>query len=98
MSNDDDDEYTRFKNSSTVNRQLLLKERLILEITEAICREMERQNLSSSVLASLVGIQEKPMIQILSGLPYLSFGFIARIADALNCEIKFELVPKSNEV
>lgn len=64
------------------------------EVTDAIFKQMQAQGVTEKELARRVSITEQEISDILSGDVPL-FGLeIVRIAHALNCDLKIELVPK----
>jgi transcriptional regulator with XRE-family HTH domain len=73
------------------HRPGLRKEEVILEVTEAIVEELERQKITKADLAARLGKTRGFVTQILSGGRNLTLGTIAEVADALGCRVSVRL-------
>lgn len=92
------DECASLTAESKVYRRLLLQEALILDVTEALARELQEQNMSKKELAEKLGKTKGYVSQILGGGRNLTLRTIADVADALSCRAHILLkksVPRS---
>jgi transcriptional regulator with XRE-family HTH domain len=83
------DEYMKDEEFSRLYNQ----ERVILEITEALCSYMDSANISRVELAHLLGKHKSFISQVLNGGRNLTLRTLADFLWALNCEARFDLVP-----
>ena len=70
----------------------------ILEFTEAVVREMERQGISRTELARRLGATPAYVTKILRGKVNFTLATMMRLARALNSEMHVELVGPTQEV
>lgn len=83
----------RFREDPDANR-LFVQERTIIELTELICREMSKQNVSRGELAGRIGKSKSQVTQMLSGSRNLT---IRSLSDIL-CALDLALDPVVREV
>lgn len=89
--------YEEFLNASDENRRLLLQEELILDVTEAIATEMERQGLRNKDLAEKLGKSKGYISQLTGGGRNLTLRTISDVADALGCKPVFQFGNKTSK-
>jgi len=82
------DEYLKDEGFSRLYNQ----ERVILEITEALCSYMDDANISRVELAHRLGKHKSFISQVLNGGRNLTLRTLADFLWALNCEARFGLV------
>jgi len=64
---------------------------------EEICRVMEEKNINITQLAKKMNMERKYVKRILNEKSRFNFDMMARIAIALDCEIKIQLERRKNE-
>ncbi|MBW2060659.1 MAG: helix-turn-helix transcriptional regulator [Deltaproteobacteria bacterium] len=83
------DEYLKDKDYHRLYNQ----ERVILKVTEALCKYMKDHNVSRVELARKLGKNKSFVSQVLNGGRNLTLRTLADFLWALNCELRFELAP-----
>lgn len=66
------------------------REQTILEITDAICGEMDRQRISNTQLAKRMGITRKELCLMLDG-ESLSIDFVSAVLYTMGCRLKVSI-------
>lgn len=87
--------------SSLENRRLFEQERVIVDVTEMICKLMERANISRKDLAEMLGTSQANVTQMLNGTRNMTLRTVADVLFNMNCglEVGYKwLVPAANEV
>ena len=84
-------DYQELESSSTENRRLLRREELILEVTEALVEQLEKEGITRSQLAARLGRSKGFVSQVLAGRRNLTLRTIADVADALRCRMKIRV-------
>lgn len=87
--------------SSPENRRLFEQERVIVDVTEMICKLMERANISRKDLAEMLGTSQANVTQMLNGTRNMTLRTVADVLFNMNCglEVGYKwLVPTANEV
>ena len=79
-----------FKKALDVNK-LINQEKLILEVTESIFREMEKRNISKSELATRLDRSNAHVSQLLNGNRNMTLRTLADISGAIGVEPHFGL-------
>lgn len=74
------------------SKKLFHQERVILEVTEAICQYMTAHNISRSELARRLGKEKSFVSQVLNGERNLTLRTIADITWAIGCDPRVKLV------
>ncbi|MFP3937084.1 MAG: helix-turn-helix domain-containing protein [Phycisphaerae bacterium] len=74
-------------------KKRLIEEEAILEVSELLCREMEKENISRSQLAERLGTTKSNVTQILAGRRNMTIRLIADVLFALGKELRVEAVP-----
>ena len=64
------------------------------EISEKIYRAIENEHVSKAELADRLGTSRSYVTKILQGTANFTLDSLCRIAEALNCEFRLDLVPK----
>ncbi len=70
------------------HQRLFMQERTILELTELICRQMKKQGLSRTELASRIGKSKGQVTQMLSGGRNLTLRSLSDMLLALGCALE----------
>jgi hypothetical protein len=79
-------------------RRVFQQEKLILEVTEAVCRVMDETRTSRSVLAKLLGRTKGYITQLLSGRRNLTLRTWADMMTALGHEARVTVQPLTYQV
>lgn len=74
-----------------------LLEEAILEVTEAICKEMEKQKVSRADLAKRLNKSRAFITRMLNGQPNLTIKTMVEVANALDSKIHPQLVRKTSK-
>jgi transcriptional regulator with XRE-family HTH domain len=75
--------------------RLFAQERLILDVTETICDQMEQRGLRRSDLADALGVSKAYVTQALRGDRNLTLRSLVDFASALECEVVIHLAPRA---
>lgn len=70
-------------------KRLYEQERAILEVTELICKLMERRNVSKSELARRIGKSKAYVTQLLDGRTNMTLRTISDVLFALDSSLRF---------
>jgi transcriptional regulator with XRE-family HTH domain len=81
-------EYQDFETSSPENRRLQRREKLLVEVTEAIAKVLNEEGISQTELARRLGTTKGYVSQLLNGGRNLTLKTLADVADALGCVIE----------
>ena len=71
-----------------------LTEAAILDVTEKIVEKMKEQDLSRTELANRLGVSKAFITKVLGGYPNLTIRSMVSLANALGCNLSFEIIPK----
>jgi transcriptional regulator with XRE-family HTH domain len=74
--------------ASRQGKRLYEQERAILEVTELICKLMERQNVSKSELARRIGKSKAYITQLLDGRTNMTLRTISDVLFALDSSLR----------
>lgn len=84
--------------NSREDQMLYEEERLVLEVTEAICELMQKQGIKRSALARKLGFDKSYITQILDGSSNMTLKTIANIFAALDSRAKINTYPLINQI
>lgn len=82
---------------AATHRQLVAEEATILEMTEAVWARLHASGFSKADLAKMLGVTPQYIRSALDGRRNLTIRSLARIADALGCDVRVRLVTKRVE-
>jgi transcriptional regulator with XRE-family HTH domain len=68
-------------------------EGIILEITEQISKELEKQKLTRTELARRLGVSNAYVSKVLNGMPNLTLAKMVEISKAIGSKLKVEFIP-----
>lgn len=81
------------KRTTQKGMRLFQQERLILDVTELICKLMDDQGVSRQQLAKRIGRDRSYISRILSGTRGLTLCNVSDMAGALGCKIAVRVEP-----
>jgi len=87
--------------SSPENRRLFEQERVIVDVTEMICKLMERANISRKDLAEKLGTSQANVTQMLNGARNMTLRTVSDVLFSMDCglEVGYKwLAQVANEV
>lgn len=86
--------FQRWIEGSPERARVLAQEEFIVDVSEAICEELERQGVSRNDLASKLGKSKSFVSQVLSGARNMTLRTLADIAGAIDMRPNIRLTPK----
>ncbi len=83
---------------SRKNRRELAEETLIVDVSEAIWEALEKERITKSDLAAMLGVSKARITKLLNGSQNMTLRTVADIADAIDWTVSVEFKKREREI
>ncbi|MGE3452899.1 MAG: helix-turn-helix domain-containing protein [Burkholderiales bacterium] len=88
----------QWEKSSRKNRRELAEETLIVDVSEAIWDALEKERITKSDLAAMLGVSKARITKLLNGSQNMTLRTVADIADAIDWAVSIEIKKREREI